>query len=107
MAPSLKITSFVIATIFLLATPEAQGWAPVDDQVVDMRVVEQVVTLPGSVGMIDGSSLCMDCLCCAKGNPGNCQKIKCCAKRNCKPTGTCTVVQDCGCRKSEPTSRCG
>ncbi|KAF8648154.1 hypothetical protein HU200_065008 [Digitaria exilis] len=61
------------------------------------RVVEQVVTLPGSVGMIDGSSLCMDCLCCAKGDPGNCQKIKCCAKRNCKPTGTCTIVQDCGC----------
>ncbi|KAF8690654.1 hypothetical protein HU200_041027 [Digitaria exilis] len=105
MAPSLKIASLVIATtIFLLATLQAQGWAPEDydpmSDIVPMTgpVEEVMVAVAGGLGTLAGADLCTDCLCCARKNPANCLRYKCCGKSKLNSNGTCTIVQDCGCR---------
>nr|CAB3452577.1 unnamed protein product [Digitaria exilis] len=92
MAPSLKIASLVIATtIFLLATLQAQ--VPMTGP-----VEEVMVAVAGGLGTLAGADLCTDCLCCARKNPANCLRYKCCGKSKLNCNGTCTIVQDCGCR---------
>ncbi|OEL24696.1 hypothetical protein BAE44_0014290 [Dichanthelium oligosanthes] len=103
MAPSLKIASLVAAVLLLLAIPQARGWAPEDDQVSDMVPVrmpaEQVlVAIPGGVGTMAGSPVCLQCRCCSRSAPGNCQMTTCCSSFNCNPAGKCNLVQGkCGC----------
>ncbi|PUZ72402.1 hypothetical protein GQ55_2G391200 [Panicum hallii var. hallii] len=99
MAPSLKIASLV-AAVLLLATAQARGWAPEEDDLVPVRTpAEQVVVaLPGSAGTMAGSSLCLQCRCCSKSSPGNCQTTTCSSGFQCDPAGKCHLVQDkCGC----------
>nr|XP_034579708.1 uncharacterized protein LOC117843246 [Setaria viridis]TKW35192.1 hypothetical protein SEVIR_2G355900v2 [Setaria viridis] len=108
MAPSilLKIASLVVAVV-LLATPQARGWASADagDQVSDMVPVrtpaEQVVMAISGGGagtMAVGSPVCLQCRCCSRSSPGNCQTTTCCSSFNCDPAGKCNLVQDkCGC----------
>ncbi|CAL5072256.1 unnamed protein product [Urochloa decumbens] len=103
MAPSLKI-AFLVAAVILLATPQARGWAPEEgDQVPDMVPVrtpaeQVVVAIPGGAGTMAGSPVCLQCRCCSRSSPGNCQMTTCCSSFNCDPAGKCNLVQDkCGC----------
>ncbi|KAF8664411.1 hypothetical protein HU200_054583 [Digitaria exilis] len=109
MASMLKIASFVAAAVLLLvlATPQARGWAPEEDdhQVPDMAPVQSpaagkvMVPIPGAAGTTtEGSPVCLQCRCCYKSNPGNCKITTCCSSFSCDPAGKCHLVPGvCGC----------
>uniref|UniRef100_A0A0E0FBQ8 Bowman-Birk serine protease inhibitors family domain-containing protein n=1 Tax=Oryza meridionalis TaxID=40149 RepID=A0A0E0FBQ8_9ORYZ len=51
----------------------------------------------GVVGTL-AAPLCLQCRCCSKANPSNCQLTSCSSTFNCDPAGKCTLVQQrCGC----------
>lgn len=86
------------------------GWAPSssegdqasEDMVPVVRTpAEQVVVAISGGGAgttAAGSPVCLQCKCCSRSNPGNCQMTTCCSSFNCDPAGKCNLVQDkCGC----------
>ncbi|EAY82965.1 hypothetical protein OsI_38188 [Oryza sativa Indica Group] len=103
------LSSFV-AVLFLIvvAAVQSQAWAvdQLDAEVADDMVPTKptkpvVVAITGGGDVVVGTlaaPLCLQCRCCSKTNPSNCELTSCSSTFNCDPAGKCTLVQQgCGC----------
>ncbi|TVU38577.1 hypothetical protein EJB05_11957 [Eragrostis curvula] len=101
MAPSLMKMAVFVAAILLLASTQAQGSATTAAELADMvpvSLAESVMAaMPGGGGTM-AAPVCLQCRCCSRTNPAQCQITGCCSTFNCNPAGRCTLVQQkCGC----------
>ncbi|KAF0905166.1 hypothetical protein E2562_000962 [Oryza meyeriana var. granulata] len=98
MASSLRKMISPLVAVLLLVAMETQAMdeaVAADDMVPVMAGI--IGGGGGGVGKL-GAPVCLQCRCCSKSNPSNCQITRCCSTFNCDPAGKCSLVQQqCGC----------
>uniref|UniRef100_A0A0E0FCD1 Bowman-Birk serine protease inhibitors family domain-containing protein n=1 Tax=Oryza meridionalis TaxID=40149 RepID=A0A0E0FCD1_9ORYZ len=102
------LSSFVPVLLLIVVAMQSQAWAldaEVADDMVPVKPAKPakpvVVAITGGGDGVVGTlaaPLCLQCRCCSKTNPSNCELTSCSSTFNCDPAGKCTLVQQrCGC----------
>uniref|UniRef100_A0A0D9XKH1 Bowman-Birk serine protease inhibitors family domain-containing protein n=1 Tax=Leersia perrieri TaxID=77586 RepID=A0A0D9XKH1_9ORYZ len=98
--PKNCVISHLVAVLLIVITIQSQAWAVVDDDMMPVTPARPVMVsiITGGVGTAAAAPVCLQCRCCSRTNPSNCQITSCCSSFNCDPSGKCNLVQKrCGC----------